>query len=102
MVKKADLGSKRLISLAPNNWVQWIMQENDLEVQEILSTDFQWIERESDVILKVSSPEDGEFLLLNELQLRYKDNLPQRMRNYAALAEEKFNLPGKDCGSISE
>ncbi|MDH6103523.1 hypothetical protein NWP18_13945, partial [Chrysosporum ovalisporum ANA283AFssAo] len=47
-------------------WVKWITQRSDLQVQDILNTEFQWIERESDVLLKVLSPEIGEFLLLNE------------------------------------
>ena len=35
----------------------------------------------------------GEFLILNELQLRYKETMPLRMRAYIALAEERYNLP---------
>ena len=35
----------------------------------------------------------GEFLALNELQLRYKTEMPRRMRAYISLAEEKYNLP---------
>ncbi len=31
-------------------------------------------------------------MLLNELQLRYQSNMPRRMRTYAALAEEKYQL----------
>ena len=92
MTKKADIGGKRLISLAPNSWVKWITQRSDLQVQDILNTEFQWIERESDVLLKVYSPEIGEFLLLNELQLRYNQKMPQRVRAYTALAEERYNL----------
>uniref|UniRef100_UPI0036F2199C DUF4351 domain-containing protein n=1 Tax=Umezakia ovalisporum TaxID=75695 RepID=UPI0036F2199C len=91
-MKKADIGGKRLISLAPNTWVKWITQRSDLQVQDILNTEFQWIERESDVLLKVLSPEIGEFLLLNELQLRYNQKMPQRIRAYTALAEERYNL----------
>ncbi|MBE9236938.1 Rpn family recombination-promoting nuclease/putative transposase [Anabaena aphanizomenioides LEGE 00250] len=93
MPKKADIGGKRLISLAPNTWVKWITQRSDLQVQDILNTEFQWIERESDVLLKVLSPEIGEFLLLNELQLRYNQKMPRRIRAYTALAEERYNLP---------
>ncbi|MDH6098999.1 hypothetical protein NWP21_09120, partial [Anabaenopsis sp. FSS-46] len=92
MAKKADIGGKRLISLAPNTWVKWITQRSDLQVQDILNTEFQWIERESDVLLKVLSPEIGEFLLLNELQLRYNKRMPRRIRAYTALAEERYNL----------
>ncbi|MFM6136142.1 MAG: hypothetical protein ACKPCP_18630, partial [Sphaerospermopsis kisseleviana] len=77
----------------PNTWVKWITQRSDLQVQDILNTEFQWIERESDVLLKVLSPEIGEFLLLNELQLRYNKRMPRRIRAYTALAEESYNLP---------
>jgi predicted transposase YdaD len=49
MVKKADLGSKRLISLAPNNWVRWLTQKSELEVLEFLDSEFQWIGRENDL-----------------------------------------------------
>ncbi len=93
MTKKADLGSKRLIGLAPNNWVRWITEDQTIEVQEFLSSEFQWIGRDNDVLLKVNSPENGEFLILNELQLKYKKEMPLRMRAYTALAEEKYNLP---------
>ncbi|MBD2043654.1 DUF4351 domain-containing protein [Microcoleus sp. FACHB-672] len=93
MAKPADIGSKRLISLAPDAWVQWVTQRPDIVAGEILSSEFQWLSRESDVLLKASSPEHGEFLVLNELQLRYTPRMPKRMRAYAALAEEKYNLP---------
>lgn len=93
MAKPADIGSKRLISLAPDAWVQWVTQRPDIVAGEILSSEFQWLSRESDVLLKASSPQHGEFLVLNELQLRYTPRMPQRMRAYAALAEEKYNLP---------
>jgi predicted transposase YdaD len=92
MVKKADLGSKRLISLAPNNWVRWVTQQPEIEVLEFLDSEFQWLGRENDVLIKVLSPEQGPFLLLNEIQLRYSQKMPLRMRAYAALAEERYNL----------
>ncbi len=93
MVKKADLGSKRLISLAPNNWVRWLTQQSELEVLEFLDSEFQWIGRENDVLIKVANPQQEPFLLLNEIQLRYNKKMPRRMRAYAALAEERYNLP---------
>lgn len=61
--------------------------------REILASEFQWISRESDVVVKAYHPQIGVFLVLNELQLRYNTRLPRRMRAYAALAEEKYNLP---------
>lgn len=93
MVKKADIGGKRLISLAPTAWVQWVTQQPDVIAQEILGSEFQWLSRENDVLVKAYSPTYGEFLMLNELQLRYNDKLPSRMRAYAALATEKYGLP---------
>ena len=93
MPKPADVSTKRLISLAPNNWVKWVTQIPDVVAGEILNSEFQWISRESDVLIRVESQEYGKFLVLNELQLRYKAQMPRRMRAYAGLAEEKYNLP---------
>ncbi len=91
--KESDIGGKKLISLAPESWVRWITQNPKLKVIEIINTDFQWIERENDVLIKVRSAEIGEFILLNELQLRYNNRVPKRVRAYSALAEEKYDLP---------
>jgi len=93
MAKKADIGSKRLISIAPDLWLQWVTQIPGVVAGEILASEFQWLSRESDVILQAYSPEDGDFLVLNELQLRYTSQMPKRVRAYVALAEEKYNLP---------
>lgn len=93
MPKVADIGGKRLISLAPDAWVKWVTQSPDVLAREILASEFQWISRESDVVVKAYHPQIGDFLVLNELQLRYNTRLPRRMRAYAALAEERYNLP---------
>jgi predicted transposase YdaD len=93
MAKPADVSTKRLISLAPNNWVKWVTQIPDVVAGEILNSEFQWISRESDVLIRAESKEYGDFMVLNELQLRYKSELPRRMRAYAGLAEEKYKLP---------
>jgi len=93
MAKSADISTKRLISLAPENWVKWVTKIPDIVAGEVLNSEFQWISRESDVLIRATSPQYGEFLVLNELQLRYKPEMPKRMRAYAALAEEKYNLP---------
>ncbi|MEH2358889.1 Rpn family recombination-promoting nuclease/putative transposase [Nostoc sp.] len=93
MAKAADISTKRLISLAPENWVKWVTQIPDIVFGEIINSEFQWISRESDVLVRATSPQYGEFIVLNELQLRYKLEMPKRMRAYAALAEEKYNLP---------
>ncbi|MGK7926150.1 MAG: hypothetical protein AB4290_13055 [Spirulina sp.] len=93
MTKKADIGSKRLISLAPNRWARWVTQNPAIEVRKIISSDFQWVSREGDVLICAYSPEDGDFLILNELQLHYNGHIPRRIRAYAALAEEKYRLP---------
>ena len=93
MPKPADVGTKRLISLAPEDWVRWVTQITDLTVKEIVNAEFQWISRESDVLIRVRNKKGKDFLVLNELQLRYKSNMPKRMRAYIALSEEKYNLP---------
>jgi predicted transposase YdaD len=86
MAKAADIGTKRLISIAPNSWLKWATQIPDVVAGEIINSEFQWITRESDVLVRASSPQYGDFLVLNEIQLRYKPNMPKRMRAYAALA----------------
>lgn len=93
MPKAADIGSKRLISLAPDAWVKWVTQKTDVIAKEILASEFQWISRDTDVLVQAYNPQLGDFLVLNELQLRYTNRMPQRMRAYAALAEERYNLP---------
>ncbi|HWQ36401.1 MAG TPA: DUF4351 domain-containing protein [Blastocatellia bacterium] len=93
MAKRADISSKRLISLDPNAWARWITARRDLVVREIVSAEFQFVSRESDTLMRVASPREGEFLLLNEVQLRYNDRVPRRVNAYSALAMEKFELP---------
>ncbi|MDZ7958119.1 MAG: Rpn family recombination-promoting nuclease/putative transposase [Aulosira sp. DedQUE10] len=93
MPKAADIGSKRLISLAPNLWIKWVTQIPNAEAADIITSEFQWVSRQSDVLIRAYSPQDGEFLVLNEFQLRYTSRLPRRMLAYAALATEKYELP---------
>ncbi|MEH2205335.1 MAG: Rpn family recombination-promoting nuclease/putative transposase [Nostoc sp.] len=93
MAKVADIGSKRLINLAPDAWVKWVTQRPEVVAKEILGSEFHWISRETDVLLKAYSATHGDFLLLNELQLRYTAQMPLRMRAYAALAQERYRLP---------
>lgn len=93
MPKPADTSTKKLISLAPDNWVRWVTNIPNIRAKEIVSSEFQWISRESDVLIRATSPEQGEFLVLNEIQLRYNSKVPRRVRCYAALAEEKYQLP---------
>ncbi|MBD2676607.1 MULTISPECIES: Rpn family recombination-promoting nuclease/putative transposase [Nostoc] len=92
MTKPADISTKKLISLAPNNWARWVTGISDIVTGEILNTEFQWISRQSDVVIQAESPHYGKFLILNELQLRHTAEMPRRMRAYAALAEEKYKL----------
>ncbi|MBD2491739.1 DUF4351 domain-containing protein [Aulosira sp. FACHB-615] len=93
MSKPADTGGKRLISLAPDAWVKWVTQRPEVIAKEILGSEFQWISRETDVLVKAYSEACGDFLVLTELQLRYTTKMPLRMRAYAALAEERYQLP---------
>lgn len=93
MAKPADIGSKRLIGLNPDRWVEWVTQMPDLQYIGMESTSFEWVSRQTDVLLRVRSPQQGEFLVVNELQLYYNAQMPRRMQAYAALAEEKYQLP---------
>jgi predicted transposase YdaD len=93
VAKASDIGGKRLLGLAPDAWARWVTQQADVVALEILGSEFQWVSRENDVLMKVQSPVHGEFLILNELQLRYTDKMPLRMRAYAALAQERYGLP---------
>jgi predicted transposase YdaD len=69
------------------------MQNPSLQAQEILSAEFQWVSQEGDVLIRVQDPLGEDFLIANEIQLRYSPKMPRRMRAYAALAEEKFQMP---------
>ncbi|MEH2293922.1 Rpn family recombination-promoting nuclease/putative transposase [Nostoc sp.] len=93
MAKAADIGSKRLINLAPDAWVQWVTQRPEVVAKEIIGSEFHWISRETDVLVKAYSTTHGDFLVLNELQLRYTAHIPLRIRAYAALAQERYGLP---------
>ena len=93
MAKVSDIGGKRLLGLAPGAWAKWVTQQDDVTALEILGSDFQWVSRENDVLMKARSPVHGDFLILTELQLRYNDKMPLRMRAYAGLAQEKYKLP---------
>ena len=93
MAKTVDIGSKRLISLAPTAWARWCTGDATVDAVEILSGDFQWVARANDVLLKVSSPDFGAFLLPCEIQLRPMGRMPRRLNAYAALSEERYELP---------
>jgi predicted transposase YdaD len=91
--KAADIGSKKLINVDLNAWVQWVLQQENITAQEMLKTEFQWISRETDILIRCESPNHGEFLALNELQLRPHPRMPRRLNAYTSLAEEHFNMP---------
>ncbi|WP_159788855.1 DUF4351 domain-containing protein [Sodalinema gerasimenkoae] len=91
--KKSDIGSKKLVSLVPESWASWLTNCPNIKVEELLDSNLQWVGRENDSLMKVSTPELGLFLLLVELQLRYHRKMPLRVRAYTALAGEKYELP---------
>lgn len=90
MAKVADIGSKRLVGLAPDRWVQWVTQQDTLIATEVVESEFQWVSRDTDVLVKVHSPDLGDLLVLTEFQLRIDPRMPRRMRAYAGLAEERY------------
>ncbi len=87
----ADAGSKWLIGHSPQAWVAWVFDDPTVVVEAQLSTEFQHLTRLSDSLLRVTRQEKT-FLLLTEVQLRPDRRMPKRMRAYAALAEEKYDL----------
>ena len=90
--KVADISSKRLINLVPTDWLRWATELPDIQAIEVIDADFQWISRHSDAVVRAQTPDLGEFLVLNEVQLRYTDKMPARMGAYTGLAREKFGL----------
>lgn len=93
MARTADIGSKKLISLAPTAWVRWLLQDDTVEVIDMLAADLQWVSRETDALLRVYSPVHGGFLVLNEIQLRPDRNIGRRVAAYAALAHDRYQVP---------
>ena len=91
--KSADLGSKRLVSLAPDAWVKWVTDRPDATAGEVLAEEFQWIGRESDVVIRAHSPACGAFAVVSEVQFRPTPRAPVRVFAYAGLASEKLDLP---------
>ena len=92
MSGKADAGAKRLLAGDPAEWVRWLLRDPTADVEEVLSGEFQFVSRYSDEILRVRGRE-GSFILALEVQLRVDPRMPRRMRAYAALAEERYDLP---------
>ena len=92
MAKTADIGSKRLIGLAPDTWARWITGDPTVEVLDFPSGEFQWVGRATDVLIKARSPRHGTYLIVNEIQFRPDGRMPVRLRVYAALAEERYGL----------
>ena len=99
MAGPADIGSKRLIGLAPDAGARWVTQQPDVRVEAMLSAEFppdgdrQFVSRASDVLLRAVRPTLGPFLVLTELQLHVDPRMPRRIASYSMLGEEHFDLP---------
>ncbi len=93
MPKAADITTKRMIGGAPEVWAKWTTLLASITACEIIASEFQWLGRASDVVLRVRSPETGEFILIIEVQLYFDPAMPVRLRAYSGLAEEKYGLP---------
>ncbi|MCB0091167.1 MAG: Rpn family recombination-promoting nuclease/putative transposase [Caldilineaceae bacterium] len=92
MAKAVDIGSKRLVSLAPAAWARWLTGDESIKSVELLSGEFQWVSRANDVLIKVESVQHGVFLVANEMQLKPDKFILRRLRAYASLAEERYGL----------
>jgi predicted transposase YdaD len=93
VAKTADIGSKRLIGLAPTEWARWLTGDATVEAIDVISGEFEWVSRAEDALIKVRSAVHGDFLIANEIQLHPDKRMPVRMRAYVALAEEHYDLP---------
>lgn len=91
--RAADLGGRKLIGLLPDDWLRFVTSRPGIRSLEHLEGSFQWVGRETDVLLRVVDPEAGEFLVAIELQLYPDRNMPLRVDVYAALGEQKYGLP---------
>jgi hypothetical protein len=90
-MSKVDISGKRTINIYNRAWVEWILQQQHIEVEAELSGEFQFIARATDSLLQVIGI-DGQFLVLTELQFRYDAEMPDRLIAYAALARRKYKL----------
>jgi predicted transposase YdaD len=93
VTKASDIGSKRLIGLAPAAWARWVTGQEDVSDGAVLSGEFEWVSRATDALVRVRSRRLGEFLVLTEMQLRHDPAMPRRLHAYAALAEQGYQLP---------
>jgi len=92
MAQRADIGSKRTIDQTAEAWLRWLLGDRVHHVEASLSTEFQFIGRRSDSLLRIQGPK-GPFLGLTEIQMRFDRHMGIRLRSYVALAEEKYHLP---------
>ena len=79
--------------MSPNAWARWATGRDDIIAEAPLDQEFQWVTRRTDALIPCNSESTGPFLMPTELLLRYNSNVGRRMRAYAALAEEKYDLP---------
>lgn len=93
MAKIADISSKSIVALSPRDWVSWATGLTDLHDCTLASTEFQALSRATDVLVRVADSSVGPFLALFEMQTYYKLEMPKRLRAYAGLAHETYNLP---------
>ena len=93
MSQAADLGTKRLISLRPNQWVQWVTARSDVVAEEVVSAEYEWVGRSDDTVIRAYSASVGQFAIPIEVQLRPEERMPWRMFGYSGLSAEKTRLP---------
>lgn len=88
---KYDVAGKKVIHLYNQAWVEWLLQDQLIQVDEELSSEFQFMARANDSLLKVTGDE-GPFLVLTELQFVYNRTMPDRLAVYKLLAYQKYRL----------
>ena len=87
-----DIGGKYLMGQDPEGWIRWLLKDPTIELVQELNGEFQFVGRATDFLARVRG-QNGEFLVLTELQLFYDREMPLRVRIYSGLGEQKTNLP---------
>jgi len=81
------------MSLLPSEWVRWVTGREDVVETHPVAVERELLSRRTDAVVLVWSASEGQFLVLTEVQLRYRTEMPYRMNAYAGLVAEKYRAP---------
>jgi hypothetical protein len=93
MALQIDICLELLVNLSPDGWAQWITGLNDVVVMDLIHIPCPWVRGDRELLIKVKSGRQGEFMVLNRWELDYNRNVPGRIAASAGMAREKYRLP---------